>query len=74
MNEWQDISTAPRDGTTFIGAELFRYLPYKPQAVRQTGEHGRFQKWNGYGWENCEPPEFWQPTLDKVSKGNPPTV
>jgi hypothetical protein len=74
MSDWQDISTAPRDGTPFIGSELFRYLPYKPQAVRQTGKHGRFQKWNGYGWENCEPPGSWQPASDRVSRQEEPIV
>jgi hypothetical protein len=74
MTDWQDISTAPRDGTTFIGPELFRYLPYKPQAVRQTGRHGRFQKWNGYGWENCEPPSRWWPVHSQLSTSETPTV
>lgn len=59
--EWRDIATAPKNGTPIVGAELYRYLPYKPEGVRQMKRHGRWQRWNGYGWDNSEPPESWMP-------------
>lgn len=41
--------------------ETYRWKPYKPQAVRQLGKKGRWQKavWSGdfFKWENCDEPE-----------------
>lgn len=59
---WQDISTAPRDGTPITVGQTMRYLPYKPDGKRQMQAEGRWQAWNGYGWTNCEDPEQWMPT------------
>lgn len=54
------IDTAPRDGTPMFVMKTVRYEPYKPDGVRQMGKSGRWQEWNGYGWDNCkEDPEEW---------------
>ena len=57
---WRDIETAPKDGTPVEGSEMYRYLPYKPEGRRQMKADGRWQRWNGYGWENSEPPHGWK--------------
>lgn len=57
--EWKPKSTAPTDGTTILGAEMYRFVKYKPKGQRQMKREGRWQKYNGYGWENAEAPEYW---------------
>jgi hypothetical protein len=53
----------PKDGSWLetIDRTVFRWKAYKPQAVKQMGKPGRWQKqvWTGdfFRWENCEPPE-----------------
>jgi len=38
-----------------------RWHPYKPNSQQyKKGIRGRWQKHNGYGWENCEAPETWR--------------
>lgn len=62
MSEWRDISEAPKDGTPVLGGELYRYQLYK---IRSMKAGGRWQRWNGYGWENSAAPEVWQPAQRK---------
>lgn len=69
MTDWQPIETAPRDGTPVVGSELYRFLPYKPEGKRQMKADGRWQRWNGYGWENSAPPESWMPAARAAIEG-----
>ena len=59
MTDWKPIADSPKDGTVICGAELYRWLKYKPGAPKGLRGKGRWQRWNGYGWENAEPPEYW---------------
>lgn len=61
QQDWQDISTAPKDGTPVAGQELYRFQPYKPEGQKQMGQPGRWQRFNGFGWENAPPPTHWMP-------------
>jgi hypothetical protein len=61
---WQDIATAPLDGTTFYARfqAPFRWLPYSPKSQQfKSGIKGRWQMMNDYGgWENTEyRPDDW---------------
>ena len=55
----------PKDGSWFTTETVvhttYRWKPYKPQAVRQLGRKGRWQKmvWHGdfFKWENCDDPD-----------------
>lgn len=58
---WQPMETAPKDGTKIAGSLIYRWTAYKPQARKIGYPEGRWQRWNGYGWENAEPPEYWMP-------------
>lgn len=65
---WRPINEAPKDGTTIAGAEFYRWLRYKPGASKhQLKRGGRWQRWNGYGWDNAEPPEMWMPVTRRAS-------
>lgn len=68
MGEWLDIKTAPQDGTPVIAPEFYRFLPYKPQGQKQMGKKGRWQRHNGYGWDNCEEPPCWKPAEEVKKK------
>lgn len=61
---WRPIEEAPKDGTPIVGAETYRYQPYKPDGVRQKRQPGRWQRLvNEYGrWANEAPPAAWMPT------------
>lgn len=40
---------------------LMRFKRYKPNSQQyKAGLVGRWQEFNGYGWNNCEPPESWR--------------
>lgn len=43
--------------------EVFRWLPYRPDGARQMRRSGRWQKHQGYGFENHEWPDGvqWRP-------------
>lgn len=59
---YRPISEAPKDGTAIAATELYRWLAYKPGAPKSLLRRGgRWQRHNGYGWENAEPPEMWLP-------------
>lgn len=58
---WRPIETAPKDGTPIVTSRIVRYLPYKPDGARQMRKPGRWQEFNGYGWNNCDDPAEWMP-------------
>jgi len=74
MQVWQDISTAPRDGTPFYATfEMpMRWKEYKPAARRQGYPAGRWQTMNGYGgWENTDlVPINWRPHESTPTKAD----
>lgn len=40
----------------------YRYKKYSPKSMQhRMGITGRWQKFNGYGWDNCEEPNQWKP-------------
>lgn len=50
------------DGTPIVTTKTVRYLPYKPDGQRQMKKHGRWQEFNGYGWDNCKEDTIaWMP-------------
>jgi hypothetical protein len=53
---WQDISTAPKDGSIFYTAVAIKWVPYKPSSEqRKRGIMGRWMESNGYGgWTPCK--------------------
>jgi predicted phage-related endonuclease len=59
-DEWQPAESMPKHPTTWIQVQevnTFRFLPYKPNSTEaRRGLKGRWQRHNGYGFENCEPP------------------
>ena len=62
-SEWQSIDSAPKDGTVIEVQviTLMRWLPYKPTSQQfKRGEKGRWQRHNGYGWENAEYVGMWR--------------
>ncbi|MBS4049015.1 MAG: hypothetical protein KG075_21905 [Alphaproteobacteria bacterium] len=58
---FKPVSEAPKDGTPIAGLEAYRYQPYKPDGTRQMNKDGRWQRWNGFGWDNSPEPEAWLP-------------
>lgn len=67
MSEWQDISTAPKDGTELIGYRpdqgvfAFRWATMEDMVPDYDGE---FACWwhDRWGWmEGIETPTHWQP-------------
>ena len=61
LTTWRPIAEAPRDGTPIVGAETYRYQPYKPDGRRQMRSAGRWQRATEYGWHNDNPPAAWMP-------------
>ena len=59
LAEWS-TNAPPRKPGTYISVraiETYRWLPYKPDGARQMLRKGRWQKFDGYGFTNAEPPE-----------------
>jgi hypothetical protein len=60
------ISEAPRDGSIIYGFEPYKWVAYKKGAMPdQIKRGGRWQKFNGFGWDNAEPPDAFLPALPK---------
>lgn len=59
-DEWQPAETLPTAPDHWIAVQevvLYRWLPYKPASSEaRRGIKGRWQRHNGYGFENSEPP------------------
>lgn len=52
----------PQDCVPVVGTEFYRFKHYKPNSQQaKRGIKGRWQRWNGYGWDNSEAPESWKP-------------
>jgi len=65
-NKWLPIEQAPRDGTPVAAYRTVRFMPYKPAARKQGYPEGRWQEFNGYGWENCkDDPVEYMPLKDQ---------
>ena len=66
MSNWQDVATAPQDGTPILARVVttIRFKPYKPGSRElRRGVKGRWQQLNMYGgWDNCDISDFsqWQ--------------
>ena len=62
----QPIATAPKDGSVIMVACSARWHPYKPASEQyKNGTKGRWQKFNGFGWENYDgAPEEWLAPLE----------
>lgn len=59
-DDWKPINEAPEVPGTYIkvrATETYRWLAYKPIAVAKMKKAGRWQRWNGYGWDNSHLPE-----------------
>lgn len=66
MSDLRPIDEAPKDGTIILATEAYRWKAYKPGSTKgQLARGGRWQRWNGFGWENAEPPEYWLPKPEK---------
>ena len=51
----------PTDCTPVVAKEFYRYKHYKPKSEQaKKGITGRWQRWNGYGWDNAPTPESWE--------------
>lgn len=57
---WQPAETMPKMPDQWIQVQevnLYRFLPYKTNSTEyKRGKKGRWQRHNGYGFENSEPP------------------
>ena len=65
--ECSPIESAPKDGQAVYGLLVMRRLSYKPSSEQyRKGIKGRWQEWNGFGWENAreQPGEWLKPIAD----------
>ena len=56
------MSELPKDDTPVIGVfeNIVRYKRYSTASNQfKSGVVGRWQRFNGYGWDNCEEPNSW---------------
>lgn len=71
---WQDISTAPKDGSTFLayqdddGVDFFHWQDFGPDSTAPKGWRDSFI--NVYSEEAPNRPKFWQP-LPPAPKATP---
>ena len=58
---WKPIINAPRDGSLITMPVTIVWAAYKPSSEQfRKGIKGRWQQFNGYGWENIgHEPEFY---------------
>lgn len=54
--QWQPMETVPKDRYVHVQqVSTYRWLPYKENSQqRRNGILGRWQRFNGYGWDNDE--------------------
>ena len=46
---------------TVVIQQTMRFKHYKTSSQQfKKGIKGRWQKFNGYGWDNCEAPKSWK--------------
>lgn len=59
--EWFDANERlPDHEAPVVATELYRYKRYKPASQQaKKGIKGRWQRFNGYGWDNAEAPVEW---------------
>lgn len=58
---WMPVSTPPENDDPVVAKEFYRYKRYKPNSQQfKRGIKARWQRHNGYGWDNSEPPAEWQ--------------
>lgn len=51
----------PNDCVPVLASEFYRFKHYKPISIqRKKGILGRWQRWNGYGWDNVSTPVAWE--------------
>lgn len=68
----QSLETAPKDEKATIHAVTItplRWLPYRPLSQQvKSGILGRWQIWNGYGWQNADVEQIsgWIDNSEKV--------
>ena len=68
--EWKTLDQAPQDGSVIWGAESYRWKKYKPGAPKNLRKKGgRWQRFNGHGFENAEPPTHWTEPKPPASEG-----
>lgn len=55
------VEELPENCKPVLIKKIARYKYYKPQSLQyKAGIKGRWQEWNGYGWDNIEKPESWE--------------
>lgn len=60
-SEWVSSDQLPENDDPVAATELYRYKRYKPNSQQfKNGIKGRWQRFNGYGWDNSEPPNEWK--------------
>lgn len=61
--DWTNGNTPPNDSVVVAGVEqsFMRFKHYKKGSNQyKKGIIGRWQKFDGYGWHNCDQPEKWK--------------
>ena len=54
----------PENNDPVAAQEFYRYKRYKPASEQfKRGVLARWQRYNGYGWDNAEPPTHWMPAI-----------
>ncbi len=67
--EYKEMGSCPDEPVNVLIQKLMRYKKYKPQARKQGFPEGRWQEWNGWGWENTEEtPIMWKSARPQESE------